>query len=205
MVAVRNLCQRAILFDHGEVVMDDITPIVIERYFNLLHEKQKENQQQVLPEERDLITITEVLVGNSLSTLSKDAYCQCYGPLYIRVYFQCSAPVSNVFFSIVLADYEENHILGVNTRITANSHGDIQRSGYIDFYIPHLSVLKGIYGLRACIYRPDDHGNGYRFLNHFVCENTINVQYVDYPDWKFATCGFEQRTFTPYEWNITYK
>ncbi|MBQ2622256.1 MAG: ATP-binding cassette domain-containing protein [Thermoguttaceae bacterium] len=204
MVAVRNLCHRAILFDHGEAVMDDVTALVVERYFDLLHEKQKEHQQQVLPEDRDLIKITEVLVGDSLSTLSRDAYCECYGPLFIRVYFQCSKPVSNAYFSVVVSDYEENHIIGVNTRITQKSHGDIQKSGYIDFYIPHFSVLKGIYGLRACIYTPDKHGFSYRFLNHFVCENTINVQYVDYPDWKFASYGFEQRTFTPYDWNITY-
>lgn len=205
MVAVRNLCQRAILFDHGEMLMDDKTNQVVERYYKLLHEKQKEHQQQVRPEERDLIRITEVLVGDSLSTLSRDAFCQCYGPLYIRVYFECSKPVPNAYFSVVVADYEENHVIGVNTNITQKTHGDLQQSGYVDFYIPHFSVMKGIYGLRACICTPDKQARfGYRFLNHFVCENTINVQYVDYPDWKFATCGFDQRTFTPYEWNITY-
>ncbi|MBR5709990.1 MAG: ABC transporter ATP-binding protein [Thermoguttaceae bacterium] len=200
MSAVRNLCQRAILFDHGEMLKDGPTGIVVEEFFKQLQKEQKELGEKDRSGYQKAI-ITKTLLGSSLSTLGEKAFCHMNGELYIRYYYHINEPIDNAVFSFVLIDYEQRHIMGCNTRITEKQIGRLEKDGYIDFHIPHLPLTYGSYSLSVGIFERIDESNNLQRFDHRNILDCIEVGLVNAPGWNFSE-GFYQSCFVPYEWNI---
>ena len=200
MSAVRNLCQRAILFNHGEMVKDGPTGIVVEEFFKLLQQEQKEFGEKDRSVYQKAI-ITQTLLGPSLSCLGEKAFCQMNGELYLRFYYKINEPIDNVIFYIVVIDYEQRHVVGFNTHITEKQIGRLEKDGYIDFYIPKLPLIKGLYSLSVGIFERDLKTEELHRFDHQNIVNCIDVGLVDEPGWHF-TRGIYQACFVPFEWDI---
>ena len=200
MSAVRNLCHRSILFNHGEMVKDGPTGIVVEEFFKLLQQEQKEFGEKDRSVYQKAV-ITQTLLGSSLSSLGEKAFCQMNGELYLRFYYKINEPIDNVIFYIVVIDYEQRHVVGFNTHITEKQIGRLEKDGYIDFYIPKLPLIKGLYSLTVGIFERDLKTEELHRFDHRYIVNCIDVGLVDEPGWHF-TRGIYQACFVPFEWDI---
>ena len=200
MSAVRNLCQRAILFDHGEMVKDGPTGIVVEEFFKKLQQEQKELGEKDRSVYQKAI-ITKTLLGSSLSTLGEKAFCHMNGELYIRFYYHINEPIDNAVFYFVLIDYEQKHVIGCNTQLTEKQIGRLESDGYIDFYIPKLPLVSGLYSLSVGIFERNLKTEELHRFDHRNIVNCIEVGLVDMPNWHFSR-GYYPSCFAPFEWNI---
>ncbi len=200
MTAVRNLCQRAILFEHGEMKDDGPTGPVVDHYFKLLQQEQKELGENDRKQHQKAV-ITKTLVGATPEMLSEKAFCQMNGDLYVRFYYHINEPVNNAVIGFVLIDYEQRHIIGCNTRITEKQIGRLEKDGYIEFHIPKLPLTSGIYSLSVGIFERIGQSNDLQRFDHRNILNCIDVGLVNMPGWNFSE-GFYQSCFIPYEWSI---
>ena len=200
MTAVRNLCQRAILFDHGEMINDGPTGIVVEEFFKKLQQEQKELGEKDRSVYQKAV-ITKTLLGSTLSCLGEKAFCHMNGELYVRFYYHINEPVDNAVFSFVLIDYEQKHIIGCNTHITEKQIGRLENDGYIDFYIPKLPIANGTYSLSVGIFERNHITEQLKRYDHRNYLNCLEVGLVNMEGWNFSK-GFYQSCFVPYEWEI---
>ena len=200
MTAVRNLCQRAILFNHGEMVEDGPTGPVVEQYFKLLQQEQKELGENDRSQYQKAV-ITKTLVGATPELLSEKAFCQMNGDLYVRFYYHINEPVNNAVFGFVLIDYEQRHIIGCNTDITEKQIGRLESDGYIDFFIPRIPLTNGTYSLSVGLFERNPTTEQLIRYDHRNYLNCLEVGLVNMEGWTFSK-GFYQSCFVPYEWEI---
>ena len=200
MTAVRNLCQRAILFDHGQMMDDGPTGPVVDHYFKLLQQEQKELGENDR-KQRQKAVITKTLVGSTPELLAEKAFCQMNGDLYARFYYHVNEPVNNAVFGFVLIDYEQRHIIGCNTRITEKQVGRLEKDGYIEFHIPKLPLTSGTYSLSVGLFEKIGESNKLHRFDHRNVLDCIEVGLVNMQGWNFSE-GFYQSCFIPYEWSI---
>ena len=200
MTAVRNLCQRAILFDHGQMMDDGPTGPVVDHYFKLLQQEQKELGENDR-KQRQKAKKTKTLVGSTPELLAEKAFCQMNGDLYARFYYHVNEPVNNAVFGFVLIDYEQRHIIGCNTRITEKQVGRLEKDGYIEFHIPKLPLTSGTYSLSVGLFEKIGESNKLHRFDHRNVLDCIEVGLVNMQGWNFSE-GFYQSCFIPYEWSI---
>lgn len=200
MTAVRNLCQRAILFNHGEMMQDGPTGVVVDEYFKLLQQQQKELGEQCRKSYQKA-TITKVLLGPTPETLGEVAHCQMNGDLYVRIYFHINEPIDDAVFTYVIIDYEQRHIVGCNTRITEKQVGRLDKDGYIEFHIPQIPLTNGRYSISPGVFERAKHSSDLIRIDHRNILDCIEVGLVNMPGWNFSD-GFYQSCFIPYEWKI---
>lgn len=140
MPAVRNLCRRAILLNHGEMVADGPTEEVIRGYL-----KQCEtNINKPLSERTDHI-------GNG-DIRFVDLTMECNGQpmgefipigagMKITLKYTCKKPIESPVFCVTFYDDSDVPILALNTQITSRRMGPIAQEGTFVFDIPALPLL----------------------------------------------------------------
>ncbi len=201
MQAVRNLCNRTLLLEHGAIIGDGPTEDILFLYYERLKGDLIKREQKVRSGQQD-IKFTKVLAGLSVDDLSEDdVYCDCNGPLVIRLFFEVNKPLDNILLAVTFRDQYENHRLACTTGITKPALETISHSGYIDFTIPHLPLGKGIYSLSAWIHQNFMTAQS---IEMDLIENSLNVHVnlKDDSDWQLSK-GYIWDCFTPYSWNIT--
>ena len=198
MTAVRNLCPRAILFDHGEMLDDGPTFSIVNKYYGLI----RKTQHQLVDSCRSgaqKARITNVLTGRSENTLSINGYCDCYGPLQIRIFFEVYEPVNNPVFSFTVIDGQEIHMLACATRNINVQLPPLTKNGYMDFFIEHFPLNAGLYIFGTAIL--EKIGNTENRIDHFVGDSSLTVMNVDFDSWLIRD-KYSLRCFTPYKYNL---
>ncbi len=201
MTAVRNLCPRSILFDHGAMLADGNTEDVVQKYFYQFRQQQHDLQSECDKIKDRKAYITKVLMGTSPETLSENTTCYTSEPLYIRVYFHVNKPLNISNLHIVFINSDEEHLLGLNTVITEKQIGYVEHGGYVQFVIPHVPFAAGRYLYGAALFEYESIGEHRKRLSHFAPDNYLDVMQINTPSWKFSN-GYSQKFFVPYSWDI---
>ncbi|MBQ3349635.1 MAG: ATP-binding cassette domain-containing protein [Thermoguttaceae bacterium] len=203
MAAVRNLCQRSILFDHGTMVMDGPTKDVVEKYYYLLRQQQHDLQTECDNIKDRKAYITKVLMGTNPDNLTENATCYTNGPLYIRIYFHVNQPLNISNLNIVFINSDEEHLIGFNSYITEKQIGYVEHGGYIQYYVPHTPFTAGRYLYGAALFEYESVSEPRKRLSHFAPDNYLDVMHIDMPSWNFSK-GYSQKFFAPYSWDICF-
>lgn len=194
MIAVKNLCNRAILLDHGAMIEDGDTDKVVEDYFVLLKKSNMELESSLRHRPDQKAIITKVLCGPNENALNEDAICYCNCEVMIRVYYKVNKPIDNAIVTAVVIDYQETHLAGFSTRVTEKKLGHIDCGEYyIDFKIPNFPLPQNPYTISASIFDGTDR------LDYINDAAKLNIGYSTIPGWDFAS-GYYQKCFAPYTW-----
>lgn len=194
MVAVKNLCNRAILFDHGTMVEDGETDKVVDDYFILLKNTNLELERNLRHRSDQKAIITKVLCGANEAVLNEEATCFCNSEVLIRVYYRVNKPIENAIVTTVVIDYQETHLAGFSTRVTEKKLGRIESGEYyIDFKIPNFPLPQNPYTIAASIF------DGTERLDYINDAAKLNIGYLKMPGWDFSS-GYYQKCFAPFTW-----
>lgn len=152
MAAVQKLCSRAILLEHGKILMDGETRDVISRYYGILEEEEMRGADGEIIHRsgNGWAKVQNVFIGTERNTLSKLGICDSGSELYIRVEYQKFQDVPNPVIQVVFGDVMD-YTFEVNTRITPEKLESLGEKGYVEFHIPFLPLAPGEYPLYVTI------------------------------------------------------
>lgn len=152
MAAVRQLCSRAILLDHGKLIGDGKTDEITEQYLQSF--KAQEGIQIAERTNRSGSGEARVLnfgVGMSPNMLGEKSFCDYGGPLFAQIRYRIDSAQEDPVVMLGIANSSESTICQFSTQ-TANQGFDPQTGeGCVEFYIPHLYLVPGNYSLYAVI------------------------------------------------------
>jgi lipopolysaccharide transport system ATP-binding protein len=192
--AVRGLCQRVIWLDHGEVRADGQAGAVIDQYLDFANRRHRDRLEAEFaapdaapatapPTEGEpgaagdrpasrwgsgevRITDAQFLDGNGVPA----KVFQTGDRLTIRLYYHAPGRVWYPVFGIALYTGNGVHVLGPNTRFADYEIPFIEGEGYLDYTIPELPLMAGVYDLTVAATNSDmtvmyDHQhNWYHFV-----------------------------------------
>lgn len=148
---VANLCQRAILLDHGRVVGDGRPQQIIEQYMKMAFQR----SETPLADRTDRYTQGELMIReiefldeklNAVQPVRSGQH------LVIRVHYQ--SHVSKLFKDmrmVVVIGRDESTSCILSTDLVSRTPLDFEGRGFVDFHVPHLPLCGGLYYLHASI------------------------------------------------------
>jgi lipopolysaccharide transport system ATP-binding protein len=166
--AARNLCDRAIWLDEGQVQADGDTGQVIDQY--VIHALEETGQQvQVEAAEvegesasrdsapwRQGSGEVEIVRVQFLDGRGVEKRAFTTGETFVaRMHYSAHQRVEKPLFGVALHHADGFHVCGPNTRLADYSIESIEGDGTIDFIIPHLPFLQGSFLLTAAVFDPD--------------------------------------------------
>ena len=131
--AVENLCTKGIVLEHGKLCFSGSVSDAVNKYVNLGNSKGegeyvgagviKKATVQLIPNDQNSFTIK------------------------VDVSFKATQPIKNLVLGIVIKDYMENAIVGVNNKHYINKvlHAGEILEGSINATFPHVTFLQGPY------------------------------------------------------------
>lgn len=164
-LAVKSLCNRAILLEQGRVVMDDAPDLVMDYYNALIaidETRQAKHDEAIV--QTDGITrsgqgcarITQVnLVSADGPTLAIESGARAR----FDVWFQLRDPLTDLTVGILIKDRLGNEIFGTNTHNLgiALPNLSLAHSHLISFHIPRLDLGPGSYSLTVALHASYNH------------------------------------------------
>lgn len=203
IAAVRNLCKRTILLNQGEIVNDGPTNESLEAYFQLL-KKQRQSWGEITSQANPnpSVLINSVTSGPSIKELSKDAIGLCSEPFYVRVAYQLIKAIENATITVSFVNAEGVYTSSISTQFTHKSIGTLEKSGYIDFYIPSLNLSKGDYTLVAQIHNKGTPGKERKCYAQVIDAGTLKISNINTVKWNLGEGYAWYPFFMPYEWEI---
>jgi len=148
LTAVEQLCDTAVLLDHGRKVAEGAPSAVVATY----HRQVMANQRPVADDDhpvyaKGLLTLTNL----TFHTLDAPGTSRVRTgePLLIRVRFTAAAPVADVSFEVHL--HSEDGRTRIATLVTNGSDSVVAPGGLAEFHIPGLPLLQGAYHVGASV------------------------------------------------------
>jgi lipopolysaccharide transport system ATP-binding protein len=141
MAAVKNICSKSILLDHGNLAFVGEATEVITEYQRTL-ENSTAHAGIIVPNgKRSLVKKIEIFCDGQISS---NAYMGCR--LEIRVYFTNKIPLDSPVLGLIFKDSQNSPLIGVNNKHYKGfgKHTAVQ-SGSISMIIPFLTLFEGIY------------------------------------------------------------
>ena len=194
--AVRTLCNRAIWLDHGEVRADGATGAVIDRYLEHANRRHQLRLEAEYPTEADGRAAGPVHAregasasrfGTSAVAITNVDFLDAEGiasrafltgqPWTIRIYYQARERVENPVFGLALYTTNGMNLMGPNTQFSGYEIPFVEGEGYIDYTIPSLPLLAGVYDVTVAVTNADmtetfDHQH---LWYHFVVQRNPDV------------------------------
>jgi homopolymeric O-antigen transport system ATP-binding protein len=144
LLAVLELCTRAILIDRGSVRFDGSPNATIQEY----RRARPVGQADPARADRDVhIASVQFLDdrGRSADVIETGA---C---LKIRIHYAATRPVERPHFGVDIIGGDGVHCYGINTRMDRLEFGTLRGAGHVDLVIPRLALLPGCYTLSVAI------------------------------------------------------
>jgi lipopolysaccharide transport system ATP-binding protein len=164
----RNLCDRAIWLDEGQVQADGDAGQVMDQYvIHVLEGTGPRVQVETadLGAESQRIDNTpwrqgtrevEIVRVQFLDGQGEEKHTFRTGERFVaRMHYSAHRRVERPLFGVALHHSDGFHVCGPNTRLAEYSIESIEGDGTIDFIIPHLPFLQGSFLLTAAVFDPD--------------------------------------------------
>ena len=194
MRAVRQLCSRGILLEHGKIVDDGPAENVIQNYFGKLNSQ----AGNPLEERTDRVgsgeaRVIDVLIGNSVESLSPYCIVSHGEPLVVRMKFKTFQPIEHAVAAITFFKNDE-HVFQLNTEIQGETLQNLQSNETIEFHLPANPFTPGKYQLSAEVSTVK--GKFYDAINQVVDLEIL----PDHNRLFDLTHGWYSKIVVPYTW-----
>src|SRR3954452_3717375 len=151
MVSVHNLCDRVAWLEHGRVKMLDSARKVVDEYSGNVQVDREEDEAEGSYrwgsgdgriEKVELLNdtgtpVTQVHTGRALT---------------IRLHYEMKKPINRPVFGLAIHTLDGTHVTGPNTRDYDVVPDRLEGTGYVDFRIDRLLLLKGTYDITVSLY-----------------------------------------------------
>jgi lipopolysaccharide transport system ATP-binding protein len=166
-MAVRSLCDRALLFDAGMIIKEGSPDLVLE-YYNAAIAK-READYQIRAAEASAHGRTGTRSGDQKATIdtvdlidasqTSTRAIQSNAPACLRVTLTVHAPVDSVTIGFLIRDRVGNDAFGTNTyHLDAPAVPLIVGQRYrCDFFVPALALGQGHYSVAVALHESDHH------------------------------------------------
>jgi ABC-2 type transport system ATP-binding protein len=156
LAAIRQLCDRIAWIDHGKLHRLGSAPEVIDEYAGLAQE-----DRVVVAERPEAGEGDSVRWGSGEARIERIELLDDYGVPYarprtgealtIRFYYEAGVPVDEPIFGFAITQLEGALVTGTNTARHHQRIDKITGDGWIDFVIPSLPLLEGMYDVNVAI------------------------------------------------------
>jgi ABC-2 type transport system ATP-binding protein len=169
---VRQICDRAVVLDHGDMVCDDVPGVAIRNFREHLFATGRAHEAPVVDEEvvqdepvavaeeadappppggtkaepKKTIRITKVELDHPHRHERAGIYPG--EPLDIQVHYVASLDVQDVNFGLAVLDQESRVLFGANTRLRGEYHDVSKGAGVFHWKIASVPLLDGSYQLQ---------------------------------------------------------
>jgi ABC-2 type transport system ATP-binding protein len=158
---VRQICDRAIVLDHGRLVVDAPPGEAVRVFRESL--VGAERAEEHTPDEPDhprhhttqRVRITGVTFEHPGLTAGR-AYLLPDEPLVVRVAYRARERTDDVLFGIALHDQAGNHLFGTNTRVLGVDVPPAEGDGEVVFAFDRVPLLDGTYFVTLAIQTKDE-------------------------------------------------
>jgi hypothetical protein len=159
LAQVREMCSRAFWLDTGQIQAEGNADQVLEAYVSHVLEKTSRSQEEgdLSPSKGSARAGTSVAWRRGSGEVqlvrvqfldSTEEEAESFGTgdtLIIRVHYQAHQRVENPIFGIALHHVDGFHLYGPNTGLAQYPIGALEGTGYLDFVIPALPLLQGVF------------------------------------------------------------
>lgn len=157
---LQSICTRAIWLEDGRIQADGNPLDVGMAYLESMANREQTETSPVKTEEDSRrwgtgrIRITDVEMYRTNGQIG--GYFYTGEPVRIRVKFESDEAVTSPVFGIAIHHQNGTHITGPNTAHAGIELGTIHGRGWIDYIVPQLPLLEGVYTVSAAVVNHND-------------------------------------------------
>jgi len=158
--AVRDLCTRAIWFDHGCVIADGPAESVLRRYQDEALKREEQRLASGAGPDPSLrwgnrrIEITSVRL---LDSQGQERHIYETGePLVVQMGYLAREPVESPVFGVAIHRLDGIHVTGPNTAFSGLHLPAVVGAGTVKYRVPYIPLLDGQYGITAAVHNEAD-------------------------------------------------
>lgn len=152
---VRDICQRVIWMENGEIIADGSADSVIKRYLH--HSFKTGTDQEIHQNDRrwgnQKISITKVSILDENGN-EQDSFVTGQA-IRVIIHYQASERIEQPVFGIAIHNNEGIHITGPNTMFSGYEIPAVYGSGKVVYKIPSLNLLEGVYFFSIAVHHQD--------------------------------------------------
>jgi ABC-2 type transport system ATP-binding protein len=164
---VRRICDRAVVLDHGKMVIDAAPGEAVRVFRESLHggelnepaEPQEADESAEVeaskPEVTNRVHITNVTIDHPGLRLNRN-WMLPDEAMTIRVGYHASERTDDILFGIAIHDENGNHLFGTNTRILGLDVPPADGDGEMSFEFHRVPLLDGTYLVTLAIQSSDE-------------------------------------------------
>ena len=197
LVAVLDLCTRAVVVDHGRVMFDGEPAAAIQEYRSARWASSDARPADDGSNSGMCIRGVRMLDERARSLQA----IATWSSVTIRVFYEARRPIEGPHFAVDIFRGDGVYCYGTNTRIDRHEFGTVAGQGYIDLSIPRLWLLPGCYSLSVGILdangvRPlDVQHHAYPFSVTSTCRD-FGLVYLEH-GWGRPVAAAERRSHSP--------
>lgn len=155
---VKSLCDRAVWFDHGRIMADDASSVVVDQYIGRDVNAEEERLAGGAPigEQRwgnRKIEITHVRIQGVSG--QEQAIFSTGDTLILEMEYCAHSPTAAPTFGMAIHRQDGVHITGPNTTFAGLTLPTLEGGGTVTFTIPQLPVLEGLYYISVAVHATD--------------------------------------------------
>lgn len=151
MGTMAELCDNAVLLDHGEMKASGETPAVIDAYLELVNAKERSEADQAEPSEHDSTELERRGSGEIRFTgldLIDDSgknvpFLVTGRPATLRMHYASQGGFENVSFAFGMIHENGVGIAGSDSQVWGVTYDVREGKGYVDYHFDELPILPG--------------------------------------------------------------
>ena len=203
---VRQICDRAIVLDHGRMVIDAAPGEAVRafretlQYASVAEEVPPSDVElgaqpsKPTPNAADRLRITAVAIEHPGLLVGRQ-WLLPDEPMTVRVSYHAAQQTDDLLFGIAIYDQQGNHIFGTNTKIVGVPVPALEGDGEMTFEFDHVPLLDGTYLVTLAVQSTDE-GTVYDWLEQQHQFSVMNPSraagLVSFPvDVRFADVAME--------------
>lgn len=183
---ISHVCNRAIVFEKGQVIFDGDTEAAVDTYRDSLIRLNTGVAEALRAGTGEIrIQGVEVLDG---AGVPRERF-RVGDPLRLRLHYEAQERVENPVFNLTMHVLHSHQVTGIRTDVDGMQPDAIEGKGHIDLLIPELNLLPNIYTIDAVLF----HQDGFTLYDRL---NTVA---------HFRVVGGLQvngTTYLPHEWEV---